>query len=104
MGRSVGLRADGIHHPRFHVLRLQPYRVQILRGNQLAVGDLAPRSLDQLRLPRPGGFRLSAPPDTVDLVFDKQATVGELRRRLADTAPRVFDPPVRAMAGPGPAG
>jgi general stress protein 26 len=33
----------GIHHPRFHVLRLQPYRVQILRGDQLAVGDFSPR-------------------------------------------------------------
>ena len=49
------------------------------------------------------GFRLSDPPDTVEPVFDKQATVAELRKRLADTAPPAFDPPVRATRGPGPA-
>jgi hypothetical protein len=34
----------GISHPRFHDLRLNPYRVQILRGEQFAAGDFTPRT------------------------------------------------------------
>lgn len=42
-GDLSGYGQEGIHHPLFHVLRLEPYRVQILRGEQLARGDLTPR-------------------------------------------------------------
>jgi general stress protein 26 len=43
-GDLSGYGAAGIHHPRFHVLRLQPYRVQILRAEQFAAGDFTPRT------------------------------------------------------------
>ncbi|GAA3700813.1 pyridoxamine 5'-phosphate oxidase family protein [Microlunatus aurantiacus] len=43
-GDMSGYGDDGLHHPRFHVLRLEPYRVQILRAEQLASGDLTPRT------------------------------------------------------------
>ena len=43
-GDLSGYGDAGIHHPRFHVLRLEPYRVQILRTEQLATGDLTPRT------------------------------------------------------------
>jgi hypothetical protein len=42
-GDLSGYGEAGIHHPRFHVLRLRPYRIQILRAEQLAVGDFKPR-------------------------------------------------------------
>jgi general stress protein 26 len=43
-GDLSGYGEAGIHDPRFHVLRLQPYRVQILRAEQFAVGDFTPRT------------------------------------------------------------
>lgn len=43
-GDMSGYGDEGIHHPRFHVLRLEPYRVQILRAEQLAAGDLTART------------------------------------------------------------
>lgn len=43
-GDLSGYGEAGISHPRFHVLRLDPYRVQILRSDQFAVGDFTPRS------------------------------------------------------------
>ena len=43
-GDLSGYGEDGISHPRFHVLRLTPYRVQILRGQQFAAGDFSPRT------------------------------------------------------------
>ncbi|HYI57027.1 MAG TPA: pyridoxamine 5'-phosphate oxidase family protein [Microlunatus sp.] len=42
-GDLSGYGDEGIHHPRFHVLRLLPYRIQILESEQLAVGDFTPR-------------------------------------------------------------
>jgi hypothetical protein len=42
-GDDSGYGDAGIHHPLFHALRLTPYRIQILRAEQLASGDLTPR-------------------------------------------------------------
>ncbi len=38
-GDMSGYGAEGINHPRFHVLELKPWRVQILAAEQLAAGD-----------------------------------------------------------------
>jgi general stress protein 26 len=43
-GDLSGYGEAGTHHPRFHVLRLRPYRIQILRREQFAVGDFTPRT------------------------------------------------------------
>jgi general stress protein 26 len=43
-GDLSGYGEAGIHDPRFHVLRLQPYRIQILRAEQFAAGDFTPRT------------------------------------------------------------
>ena len=44
LGDLSGYGEAGIHHPRFHVLRLRPYRIQILRGEQFAAADFTPRT------------------------------------------------------------
>ena len=49
-GDLSGYGDAGIHHPLFHVLRLTPYRIQILRAEQLASGDLTPRRWRRSRL------------------------------------------------------
>lgn len=42
-GNMSGYGTVGIHHPQFQVLRLTPWRVQILRAEQFAAGDFTPR-------------------------------------------------------------
>jgi general stress protein 26 len=42
-GDMSGYGAEGIRHPTFHVLRLQPWRIQILLADQFAAGDFTPR-------------------------------------------------------------
>ncbi len=42
-GDLSGYGDAGIHHPRFNLLRLQPYRVQVLRAEDLAAGNYTPR-------------------------------------------------------------
>ena len=42
-GDLSGYEPGGIHHPHFHPLRLTPWRVQLLTGEQFAAGDFTPR-------------------------------------------------------------
>ena len=42
-GDMSGYGAAGIQHPQFQILALTPWRIQILRGEQFAAGDLVPR-------------------------------------------------------------
>jgi len=42
-GDLSGYGTAGIRHPQFHVLALKPWRIQILRGEQVAAGDFTPR-------------------------------------------------------------
>jgi general stress protein 26 len=43
-GDLAAYEPERIHHPLFHPLRLTPWRVQVLRADQLAIGDFHPRA------------------------------------------------------------
>jgi general stress protein 26 len=52
-GDMSGYGAAGIEHPQFHVLRLLPWRIQILRADEWAAGRFTPRIWRRAD-PRPG--------------------------------------------------
>ena len=43
-GDLAAYEPERIHHPLFHPLRLTPWRVQVLRAEQLVAGDFRPRT------------------------------------------------------------
>ncbi|EWT02666.1 pyridoxamine 5'-phosphate oxidase [Intrasporangium oryzae NRRL B-24470] len=42
-GELTAYEPEGIHHRLFQPLRLEPWRIQVLRAEQLAAGDVRPR-------------------------------------------------------------